>query len=143
MGKPRTTAVVEPEQMAEEIQPDMDLISVAPEDWEFETVIEESPTHVTFDTIGDVFIGQFVDRITITPEKPEKGEAKDPFDLFRFRGRDGVLYAVNPSGKLDKGMDAVNKGDWVRITLVQLIPSNKGNDFKDLRVEVRVGGTPR
>lgn len=137
MAKPRTQQVVDAQELHGEVTPDVDLVSTAPDDWEFKTVIEESPTGVVFDTVGDVFIGQFVDRITITPDKPEKGEAKDPFDLFRFRGRDGELYAINPSGKLDRGMSVVNAGDWVRITLIKLIPSSKGNDFKDFRVEVK------
>ncbi len=133
MAKPKTQTVINPEELNDEVTPDTDLISTAPEDWQFETVVEESPTHVVFDTVGDVFIGQYVDRITITPETA----GKDPFDLFTFRGRDGELYAVNPSGKLDKGMDVVKPGDWVRLTLTKFIPSNKGNDFKDFRVEVR------
>lgn len=130
---PKTQTVIDPEDMREEVLPDVDLISTAPDDWEFETVIEESPTQVIFDTEGDRFIGQFVDRVTITPETA----GKEPFDLFRFRGQDGELYAINPSGKLDKGMSVVKTGDWVRITLIKFIPSNKGNDFKDFRVEVR------
>jgi len=132
MAKPRTTTVINAEELHGEVTPDVDLISAAPDDWEFETIIEESPTGVVFDTVGDVFIGRYVDRVTITPDS-----GKDPFDLFRFRGRDGELYAVNPSGKLDTGMAAVKTDQWVRITLIKLIPSNKGNDFKDFRVEVR------
>lgn len=148
--KPQTRNVVNPEEMAAngEVMPDVDMVSTAPDDWEFETVIEESPTHVIFDTPGDVFVGQFVERITITPENPpgidpDSKLYKSPFDLFTFRGRDGVLYAINPSGKLDKAMDVVKPGDWTRITLVKHIPSSKGNDFKDFRVEVRKAGTPR
>jgi len=128
----KRTAVINPEEMADEVMPDTSLVSAAPDDWEFETIIEESPTHVVFDTEGDVFVGQYVDRVTIEPES-----GKDPFDLFRFRGRDGELYAVNPSGKLDKGMSAVKAGDWVRLTLIKFIPSTKGNPFKDFRVEVK------
>jgi len=133
MAKPKTQTVINPEELNGEVSPDIDLISSAPDDWEFETIIEESPTHVVFDSVGDVFIGQFVDRVTIVPETA----GKDPFDLFRFRGRDGELYAVNPSGKLDKGMEAVKAGEWVRLTLIRFIPSTKGNDFKDFRVEVK------
>lgn len=136
----RKTTVVEPEQMAEEVNPDIDMVSTAPDDWEFETVVEESPTHVVFDTVGDVFIGQFQARITITHEVPVDKDHPDginAFDLFTFRGQDGELYAVNTSGKLDKGMEKVSEGDWVRLTLTKFIPSKKGNDFKDFRVEVR------
>lgn len=133
MAKPKTQTVIDPEEMSPHTDPDIDMVSTAPDDWEFETIIQESPIQVIFDTEGDVFIGQFIERITITPETA----GKDPFDLFTFRGRDGELYAVNPSGKLDKGMDVVKKGDWVRLTLIKFIPSNKGNDFKDFRVEVR------
>jgi len=131
---PKTQIVGTPEEMNGEVTPeDLSLISEAPADWEFETVIEESPTHVLFDTAGDRFVGQFIDRVTITPDRADI----EPFDLFRFRGQDGELYAINTSGKLDKGMHVVNAGDWVRITLMKLLPSNKGNDFKDFKVEVK------
>jgi len=141
MAKPRTQTVVDPQEMAGEVMPDdMDLISTAPEDWEFETVAEESPTHVLFDTVGDVFIGQYQARITIehtVPVDKDHPEGINRFDLFTFRGRDGVLYAVNTSGKLDEAMKEVDSGQWVRLTLIKFIPSKKGNDFKDFRVEVK------
>lgn len=136
----KTKPVENVEELNGEVSPDVDLVSTAPDDWEFNTIVEESPTGVIFDTVGDVFIGQFLDRVTIEHDVPvskEHPEGKSEFDLFRFRGRDGVLYAVNPSGKLDRGMGAVKSGDWVRITLIKFIPSAKGNDFKDFRVEVR------
>lgn len=132
----RRTTVISEEEMTPDVTPDSDLVTKAPDDWEFETVIEESPTHVIFDEVGDVFVGQFVDRVTITPDNKDI----EPFDLFRFRGRDGELYAVNTSSKLDKGMDKVKPDSWVRITLIKTIPSRKGNDFKDFRVEVKTGG---
>jgi len=140
MAKPRTQTVVNPEELNGEVNPDIDLISSAPEDWEFETVAEESPTHVLFDTVGDVFVGQFKGRITIehtVPVDKEHPNGVNTFDLFTFRGQDGELYAVNTSGKLDDAMSVVKEGAWVRLTLVKFIPSKKGNDFKDFRVEVK------
>jgi hypothetical protein len=128
----KQTAINTEDLNEEATAPNVDVLSTAPDDWEFETIIEESPTGIVFDTVGDCFIGQYLDRVTIEPEN-----GKDPFDLFRFRGFDGGLYAVNPSGKLDKGMSTVKEGDWVRITLIKFIPSNKGNDFKDFRVEIK------
>lgn len=141
----RKTTPVNPEEMNPNVDPDIDLVSTAPDDWEFETVVDESPTHVVFDTVGDVFIGRFIARVTITHEVPvdkDHPEGINSFDLFTFRGRDEELYAVNTSGKLDKGMAEVKEGDWVRLTLTKFIPSKKGNDFKDFRVEVRRNATP-
>lgn len=142
---PATKPVTDENELAPEVMPDDDtaILTEAPDDWEFETVIEESPTHVIFNKIGDRFIGQFVGRVTVTPENPPDLDPssklyKAPFDLFHFRGQDGELYAVNTSGKLDKQFDELVKpNDWVRLTLIKTIASSKGNDFKDFRVEVR------
>lgn len=113
---------------------DEDLISNAPSDWEFETVTEESPTLVEFDTIGDIFIGQYVGVEHIDP----KNEKDEPFDRFNFRGRDGDLYALNQSYKLEMAMEKIEPGQWVRVTYIKDIPTGrKLNPMKDFRVDVK------
>jgi hypothetical protein len=115
-----------------------DLVSTAPADWEWNIVAEESPTRVIFDKIDDVFIGQYKGMTHVDQPVNAKGEDQS-FDLWTFRGRDGVLYAINDSYKMREAMDngAVVIGDWCRITFVKEIPTTKGNPVKDLRIEVR------
>lgn len=115
---------------------DVSLVTTAPDDWEWATVAEESAIGVIFEEIGDVFVGQFEGRETITPEK--KSEDDEPFDRFVFRARDGKRYALNVSYKLDEAMKAVETGQWVRITYMADIPTGrKLNPMKDFRVDVR------
>lgn len=111
-------------------------VSYSPEDWEWETVAEESPTRVVFDTLGDTFVGQYVGDQHIEQEPDEDGKDQS-FDLFLFRGRDSELYAVNHSYKLIEAMEKVTEGDWVRIVFVKEIPSKRGNPLKDFRVDVK------
>lgn len=109
-------------------------VSTAPDDWEFETLVEESPTMVIFDTIGDVFIGQYIGIEHIDPANGKD----EPFDRFTFRGRDGELYAVNQSYKLQTALEDVDKGTWIRITYTKDIPTSRNlQPMKDFRIDVR------
>lgn len=114
---------------------DETLLTTAPDDWEFETV-HESATRVLFDTIGDVFIGQYVGDEHIEPAEDADNKF-EPFDLINFRGRDGKLYAVNSSHNLVKAMAKVEEGQWVRITFASETDSKKGNPLKNFTVDVR------
>lgn len=97
----------------------------------WETVIEESPTVVVFDTIGDQWVGQYLGEQHIVPENGD-----EPFDRFLFRGQDGDLYAVNKSYKLNFENIPVNS--WCRLTYMKNIPTGrKLNPMKDIKVEVR------
>lgn len=116
---------------------DVGDVSTAPDEWEWETVAEESATTVIFDTIGDVFVGRFTGEEHIDQPANEKGEDQS-FDRFLFVGRDGKRYAINKSYKLNEAMDKVMEGDWCRITYIKDIPTNrKLNPLKDFRVDVR------
>jgi hypothetical protein len=115
---------------------DQSLLSSAPDDWEFETVADASPTKVLFDTIGDCFVGQYEGIQHIVPDTIIPGKIEE-FDLYTFRGRDGQLYGINKSYKMSKGMDAVKIGDWVRITYVANIDVRQAEPMKDLKIEVR------
>lgn len=128
----RSKAAVEPEVTPEDV--DMSLLTEAPDDWEFETIAEESPTTIIME-VEDVFIGQFIEMEHV--EAKEGDRPFDPFDRYRFQGRDEKPYALNKSYKLEDAMKAVNPGQWVRITCVKEIDTGKGNPLKDYRVEVR------
>ena len=110
------------------------LVSEAPDEWEFETLVEESPTMVIFDTIGDVFVGQYVGIEHIDPDNGKD----EPFDRFNFRARDGELYALNSSYQLVDALKKVDPGTWVRVTYIKDIPTKRGlNPMKDFRIDVR------
>jgi hypothetical protein len=115
---------------------DTELLTTAPDDWEFETVSDESPTRVIFDTPGDTFIGQY-QGIEHIEQPPDDRGVDQSFDLHTFRGRDGSLYAVNDSYKMKTAMADIKPDTWVRLTYVKDIPSNKGNPMKDIKVEAR------
>lgn len=117
----------------EENEPD---VSIAPDDWEWATVYDESPTIVLFDTVGDTFIGQESGKKHVEMPPGDKGENQD-FDIYLFRGRDGELYGIYASYAMDEGMNTVPEGAWVRITFVSEIAVKKGNPMKNLRFEVR------
>lgn len=116
---------------------DESLLTTAPDDWEFETVAEESPTVVIFDNIGDAFIGQYTGIEHIDQPVDDQGNDQS-FDRLRFVGRDGNPYAINTSFKLKEAFEDVDEGMWVRITYVKDIPTGrKLNPMKDFKVEVR------
>lgn len=116
-------------------------VSSAPSDWEWETVSSETSIRVLFDSIGDVFVGQFVGIQTITPEGVDKdGKPNEPFDLYIFTGRDGNSYSINKSWKIETAFDDydVQADEWVRITYVKDVETKRGlNPMKDFKVEVR------
>lgn len=120
----------------EETTPD---VSSVPEEWEFETIAEESATVVIFDTIGDQFVGQYkgIEHIDPGTVDPETGKS-NAFDRFLFIGRDNNPYAIPMSYKLKDALEDVEHGRWVRITYVKDIPTGrKLNDMKDFKVEVK------
>lgn len=111
----------------------------APTDWDFETVADESPTTVIFDKVGDVFLGLYKGTEHIVTGKIDEQTGKpEEFDRFVFRGRNGELYAINQSYKLDATFEDIKPETWVRITYVKDIPTNrKLNPLKDFKVDVR------
>jgi hypothetical protein len=114
-------------------------VSTVPDDWEFETVADASPTVVIFDTVGDQFVGQYKGKELIDPGTvdPETGKSS-AFERFVFKGRDGELYAIPMSYKLNDAMEDIDNDKWVRITYVKDIPTGrKLNPMKDFVVEVK------
>lgn len=122
----------------EQTTPDMDLLTTAPDDWQFETVVEESPTGVILE-VDDVFIGMYrgTEHIDM-PEDPRQPGVDQSFDRFLFTGRDGQPYSINESYKLKEAFDAIPTGKWVRIKCTKEIPTKRGqNPMKDFQVDVR------
>jgi hypothetical protein len=115
-------------------EPDYPPVDESTEGWE--TVQEESPTVIVFDTPGEHFTGIFRGEDHITPED----ENKEPFSRFRFIGGDKKPYALNQSHNLRAGMQGVQVGELVRITYVKAIPvPGQPSPLKDHKVEVKRG----
>jgi hypothetical protein len=129
---PDADNVYQPANEADADEIDETLLTEAPDDWKFETVEDEAPTAIVFDTFGDVFVGQYEELRRIVPDKD------DPFELFIFRGRDGRPYSVSAYTKMMKAMEKVSPGSWVRLTYVKDLASTKGQPMKDFKVEVKL-----
>jgi len=130
----RRVSQVEEVMPVEEEDVNEELVTTAPDDWEFEVVAEESPIRAIFENFGDVFIGQYEGKQHVVPER----EGDEPFDLFTFRARDGRLYAVNTSFKLVDAMENVDAGTWVKLEYIKDIPTKRNlQPMKDFRVSVR------
>lgn len=116
-----------------------ELMANANSNTEWETVTEEVPTRVVFDTVGDVFIGDYVGREDIPAEKnPTKDHPEgEAFSLFLFRGLDGKLYSVNTSTRLNDAMSKVDAGRRCRLAYMKDVPVNgQPSPMKDITVSV-------
>jgi len=119
--------------VADNTTPEVDDFDAAPyiegaDTWEWDVVQKESPIGVTFDTIGDEFIGMFTGKEHITPDKDE------PFDLLTFEDSRGKRYSMSPSYKLDRAFAAMPEGTWCRIVYVADIDTGNKQPMKDFRV---------
>lgn len=132
------TAATTKKATSPEFENDAD-VTVTPNDWEFETVRDESPTGVVFEKPGEQFVGQFMRKAHIEREIGANGEDKS-FDIFVFTGRDSKPYALPSSFALDEAYEngVFEEGKWYQITYVKDIDRGAGkNAMKDLRIAVR------
>jgi hypothetical protein len=113
-----------------------------------ETLSDESPSVITFDTIGDVFIGHFKRTETVTPpEDSEKNEGPFRQDIFTVAGdqhglKNGVPVAIRPGYQLQQAFDKLNPGDLTRVEYLKDVPGTARpgrNPLKDFKVQVRRG----
>lgn len=109
----------------------------APENWEWEVKTEGAAIKVIFDTIGDVFIGQYLNREHIQNEPAADGSNRS-FYTFNFRGTDDDVYTIGESYALTEAMEDIDPGMWCRITYVRDVPTaRKLNPMKAFKVETR------
>lgn len=121
----------------EEVDVNLEMVTTAPDDWEFETHTDQTPTMVEMETPGDTFVGKFVEWRHIVPEK-----GGDEFDLIIFEGRDGNPYSLSPSYKLARAFDpsmsgAIPADTWCKITLVQMLDTGAKQPMKDYKIQTR------
>lgn len=103
-------------------------------DEEFETVVEESGSQFTFETVGQQFVGKYLGSETI---EPEGWSPEDYFIRHNFRDRDGKLWGINGGFKLNDGLREIAAGQIVRITYVGDVEMGPGkNPMKDYRIDV-------
>lgn len=135
--KEETEMASAPKNTTPDIDPNAD-VTVAPTDWNWDTVAEGSATVVLFEKVGEEFVGLYIDDEHIEREPNAKGEDQS-FDRFIFRGRDGERYALNKSYALEEAMSKVQPNNWVKITYIKDIPTARNqNPMKDFKVSVRV-----
>lgn len=108
-------------------------------DWnalDFETAVEESGVPISFEKVGDVFIGEYVGKSHIVP--PLSQGEDDNWNQLNFRDESGSLHVLNAGAKLDAAFDSIETGSIVRITRmsdVEMKDAGK-NPMKDYRVDV-------
>ena len=103
----------------------------------WDIVSEDLPTRVTFDTIGDEFIGTF-------RRKESQDGRTGRYDLFIFtdgsvNGEEGnheELFSCSGS-RIAAGMKKVRPGNTVRIRYIADVPTNSENDMKEYEISVR------
>lgn len=107
----------------------------------WQTDVEESAVKVTFDTVGDKFMGIKVGSRLVEFTDPTEGEKE--FTVYQFRAwhmqseglEDGTLCDIQESYKL-KGLADIENGKLVRITRMADVPvSGRPQPMKDFRIE--------
>ena len=104
---------------------------------EWTVVADETPAQIVFDSVGDVFVGRYVEKRHITnPNDPEQ-----QWDQYVFRGIgdevDGVLCGVNSSYSIAKGMETVQPGQVTRLTYIKDVNVGRPSPMKDFKVETK------
>jgi hypothetical protein len=98
---------------------------------QWETRVQESGDQIVFDTIGDVFIGQFTGA--------RKADTDDgQFTILTFMGVDGKPYQTNAGWKLQEGFSDIDSGTIVRVTYVKDVDTGSPSPMKDFRIDVAV-----
>lgn len=105
----------------------------------WETEVEESAIKVTFDMVGDVFMGIKVGSRLV--EFEDKQEGHKEFTVYQFKSwhvpglDDGTLCDIQESYKL-QGLADIPDGKLVRITRTRDVPvAGRPQPMKDYRVE--------
>lgn len=100
----------------------------------FEVVDRGAATTVTFDNIGDAFVGiyEYTTLVEVTDKKT--GEIEKIAQAM-FTGADGNPYCIFPGASLERGLRRLTGGDWVRITYERDVPTGQPSPMKSYVVE--------
>lgn len=102
-------------------------------DWT--SALTEAPTMVVFDTLGDEFIGTYLGYELIQFTDPKEGEKE--FKQYKFVGTDGVIYGINSTYRIDKGMADVPEGKLTRIVYVKDVDVNRPQPMRDFSIQYK------
>jgi hypothetical protein len=107
-------------------------LSLPDEGFEWETAHIEAPTQLTFDTVGDTFIGLYVGQETV--EFEFKGKP-DSFVQLSFLVGDEP-FAINAGYDLLRGFKGIPDNTYVRIQLRKLVDVGQQSPLKSYRVDI-------
>jgi len=99
--------------------------------YEWSTVSEEdvNETRVSFDMLGDEFIGTYLG----SRQQANEGNG---YTQYRFRGTDEEVYYISANWSLSSGMKSVRPNMLVRITYVADKDTGQASPMRIYRVEV-------
>jgi len=109
------------------------LTNVSDADWE--TVVEESGSPISFPNVGDQFIGTY---LGMTMIEPDSFKEEDYFPQYKFEDTAGNVRTLNGGYKLNESLEIIAKGSLVRITRTPDVELNdpSKNAMKDYKIEV-------
>lgn len=116
---------------------DTQKVTVENDGWT--TVVDESPTQIKFDTLGDVFTGIKTGQKTL-----QSAKEKEDFTIYLFRAQgmseagidDGEVCSVTESFKLRELAD-IPDGTMTRITYVKDVEIGRQQPMKDYTIQTR------
>ena len=111
------------------------MASKTPQSGEW-TTVSEARGKFTLDTVGDQWEG-FYEGVEIIQNPNARADENPDMTYLNFRTADGDPYATSASYDLTRAFESIAVGTYVRITLTNLVPRNKGNDLKLHKVDVR------
>lgn len=99
-----------------------------PDDWQTVSEDETDETKIVFDTIGDVFIGEYLGSRVIESEDGK-------FTQFRFKKGDEV-YFTNAGYSLLRGMQKVRIGQMTRLLFKSERDTGQDSPMRIMQVDV-------
>jgi hypothetical protein len=95
----------------------------------WETVADETPDRIIFDTLGDQFVGTYEGEMLVDLDDGEQGK------YLTFRNADGY-FCTSAGYKLDQAFQKISVGSLVRLTYVKNVDTGQPTPMKDMKVEV-------
>jgi hypothetical protein len=112
-------------------------VSLPDEGFQWETVHTEAPTQITFDNVGDTFIGLYIGKETVEFEVKtgkNKGDMEE-FTQLSFLVKDEP-YAINAGYDLLRGFKNIPENTYVRIQLRKMVDVGQQSPLKSYRVDI-------